>query len=50
MTDEIKRYIIKFDTGARMTLSAYSKNDAITRMKTQFGNQATFIGICNETY
>ena len=30
-SDELKRYIIQFDTGARMTLSAYSEKDAITR-------------------
>ncbi len=50
MNDELKRYIIQFDTGAKMTLSAYSKNDAITRMQYQFGNQAKFIGECNEAY
>ena len=27
-----------------------TKNDAITRMQYQFGNQAKFIGECNEAY
>jgi hypothetical protein len=50
MSDELKRYIIQFDTGARMTLSAYSEKDAITRMQSQFGKEAKFIGECNEAY
>ena len=50
MEEQQKRYIINLDTGAKMTISAYSKKDAINRMKTMFGVQATFIGELNETY